>query len=75
MILTKKGIPVSSNAVKLSFMLLLWHTYQSPCHFLFKLLSKQKGKAPIWQYFRFKLNANIEPDNIHEEKVVLESWR
>lgn len=32
------------------------------------LVSKRKAKAPIWQYFRFKLSANREPNNVYEGK-------
>ncbi len=31
------------------------------------LVSKRNAKAPIWQYFGFKPNANSQPENVNEE--------
>lgn len=40
------------------------------------LMSKRKAKAPVWQYFRFKLSTKKEPDSIHEGKGAdYLSWR
>ncbi len=30
------------------------------------LVSKRNAKAPIWQYFGFKPNANSQPENVNE---------